>query len=415
MVESLRRFESLVQNSCNSSTFPDEVIPKNIHTDMFREQAIKVFGSLRWLPAYGWQRLSRRSSRRSGLHLIIALADHFEPAFMPERPSEYAELSEQERRLEEWCRVYPKEFDLWRDSDGFPFRHTYFSPAEQFNKSLTERLAEHCHQGWGEIEIHLHHGVNTPDTHDNTRRALVEFRDTLVQHGCLSRWNGEGTPRYAFVHGNWALANSAGGLYCGVDEEMQILAETGCYADLTLPSAPSPAQISKINSLYECALPLDRRAPHRRGRNLRVGKPPAVFPLIIQGPLGLNFRQRANRLPVPKIESSALTSMYPPTLARLELWRNAAITVDGCPDWVFIKLHCHGMDPRDKEAMLGGLMRSFLQDLVAESRDSGKYALHFVTAREMVNIALAACDGRGGNPGDYRDYRLHLIKQSRTA
>jgi hypothetical protein len=34
--------------------------------------------------------------------------------------------------------------------------------------------------------------------------------------------------------------------------------------------------------------------------------------------------------------------------------------------------------------------------------------LHFVTAREMANIALAACDGREGNPGDYRDYRYKL-------
>jgi len=27
----------------------------------------------------------------------------------------------------------------------------------------------------------------------------------------------------------------------------------------------------------------------------------------------------------------------------------------------------------------------------------------------MVNIVLAACDGREGSPGDYRDYRLRLI------
>jgi hypothetical protein len=32
-----------------------------------------------------------------------------------------------------------------------------------------------------------------------------------------------------------------------------------------------------------------------------------------------------------------------------------------------------------------------------------------VTAREMVNIALAACDGHDGNPADYRDYRLRLV------
>ncbi|MGC2153548.1 MAG: hypothetical protein WA618_16020, partial [Terriglobales bacterium] len=39
----------------------------------------------------------------------------------------------------------------------------------------------------------------------------------------------------------------------------------------------------------------------------------------------------------------------------------------------------------------------------AEERNE---VLHFVSAREMVNVILAACDGREGNPGDYRDYRL---------
>jgi hypothetical protein len=44
----------------------------------------------------------------------------------------------------------------------------------------------------------------------------------------------------------------------------------------------------------------------------------------------------------------------------------------------------------------------------AERRET----LHFVSAREMANIALAACDGREGNPGDYRDYRYRLYKNS---
>jgi hypothetical protein len=382
---------------------------------MSGSQFSKALSSLRWLPAYIYQRLTRRASRRNVVHLIIALADHFEPAYLPESPNGYAELSEQERRLEEWCRVYPQVFDAWRDADGFPFRHTYFSPAEQYHQSLTERLAEHCRDGWGEIEIHLHHGVETPDTVENTRRVLSEFRDALVAHGCLSRWNNEGAPRYAFVHGNWALANSAGGLYCGVDEEMQVLAETGCYADLTLPSAPSPAQVAKINSLYECVLPLDERAPHRRGRNLRVGQAPSVFPLMIQGPLCLDFAERASVLSAPRIECSALTTANPPTLERLKLWRQTAITVEGQPDWVFIKLYCHGMNPTDKEAMLGNQIQRFLQELVEDARASGEYVLHFVTAREMTNIILAACDGRNSNPGEYRDYRLQLIKPSKTA
>jgi hypothetical protein len=200
-----------------------------------------------------------------------------------------------------------------------------------------------------------------------------------------------------------------------VDEEMQVLAETGCYADLTLPSAPSPAQVTKINSLYECVLPLDERAPHRRGRNLRVGQAPSVFPLMIQGPLCLDFAERASVLSAPRIECSALTTANPPTLERLKLWRQTAITVEGQPDWVFIKLYCHGMNPTDKEAMLGNQIQQFLQELVEDARASGEYVLHFVTAREMTNIILAACDGLNNNPGEYRDYRLQLIKPSRTA
>lgn len=381
---------------------------------MLREQAAKAFGALRWLPRYGVRSLTRARAGERASHLVVALADHFEPAYLPEAPHDFAPLDVQERRLEEWCREYPKIFGEWRDAEGFPFRHTYFSPAEQYDAGLTAMLAEHCLEGWGEVEIHLHHGLQKPDTAEDTRRALVEFRDALVAHGCLSRWGDEGAARYAFVHGNWALANSAGGRFCGVDEEMQLLAETGCYADMTMPSFPSHAQVSKVNSLYECEPPLARRAPHATGRDLRAGRAPSVFPLMIQGPLGLDFKGRASGLPLPKIENGELTTSHPPTLSRMRLWRRAAVAVEGRPDWVFVKLHCHGMNPDDRDAMLGGLMQDFLRRLTDESRADGT-KLHFVTAREMVNVILAACDGREGDPGDFRDYRLRLLKPQRTA
>lgn len=371
---------------------------------------------MRWLPFYGWQRVVRRNAPERPVHLIFAVADHFEPSIVPDAPpSTYAPLDEQERRVEGWCREYPQSLGEWRDADGYPFRHTYFYPAEQYQRSQVERLAEHCRDGWGELEIHLHHGVESPDTAANTRAALNEFRDTLVGHGCLSQWDGEGAPRYAFVHGNWALANSNSGSGCGVDEEMELLAETGCYADMTLPSAPHPAQIGKVNSLYECALPLGGRAPHRRGRDLKRGRAPQIFPLMIQGPLGLNFERRVRGVPVPYIENGALTTRYPPTMRRLRLWRQAAITVGGRPDWVFVKLHCHGMDPNDKSAMTGELMKTFLRELTEAARESGAFKLHFTTAREMTNIILAACDGREGSPGEFRDYRLRLITPARMA
>src|SRR5262249_35900214 len=154
---------------------------------------------------------------------------------------------------------------------------------------------------------------------ENTRRTLLTFRDALAGHGCLSFLDDQGPPRYVFVHGNWALANSAGGFFCGVDEEMQILGETGCYADMTLPSAPDATQTAKINTLYECRPPLNRRAPHRKGRRLRVGQRPTRFPLIVQGPLSVNFNGLTAR-GFPRIENSELTANNPPTMQRLGLW-----------------------------------------------------------------------------------------------
>jgi hypothetical protein len=338
---------------------------------------------------------------------MLALADHFEPSIVPEDGSRYAPYDEQERRLDSWCREFPRLAGAWLDHDGRPFVHTYFYPAEQYDRQLIQQLSELCRAGWGEIEIHLHHGISEPDTSGNTRRAVVEFRDALAwEHGCLSYLDGRGDAKYAFVHGNFALANSAGGMFCGVDDEMQILAETGCYADLTLPAAAfHSAQIAKINSLYECAVPLSHAAPHRHGWPLERGRSPEIFPLMVQGPLMLHL----SRFPRLRIENGAITMRNPLSLSRLRLWKDAAISVHGKPDWMFIKLHCHGMDPRQRDAVLGTPMREFLRDLV-EGADQRNEILHFVTAREMVNIILAACDGQEGDPCEYRDYRLKRVR-----
>jgi hypothetical protein len=180
---------------------------------------------------------------------------------------------------------------------------------------------------------------------------------------------------------------------------------------MTYPtSAFHPAQIAKINSLYECSLPLDCAAPQRRGRDLTVGQSVGIFPFIIQGPWMIDF-DRTSRSGFGRIENSSLTHVNPPSMRRLKLWKRAAITVTGRPDWIFIKLHTHGMDPMQTETVLRAPMRHFLSELIAGAPDRNEI-LHFVSAREMANIVLAACDGREGNPGDYRDYRYSLAKPS---
>jgi len=341
---------------------------------------------------------------------MIAVADHFEPAIVPGDGQARAPYAEQESRLERWCREYPKVIDGWRDSDGRPLVHSYFYPAEQYDRGIVARLADHCHAGWGEIEVHLHHGVLFPDTAANTLQTIIGFRDALAfEHGCLAYLESDPRPRFAFVHGNFALANSAGGFDCGVDQEMQILAEAGCFADLTFPASSfHPSQPAKINSLYECRRPLSERSAHRSGPDLALGRTPQ-FPVMVQGPLMVSFHTAASR-PV-RIENGSFTRNNPPSIARLQLWKRATISVQGRPGWLFLKLHCHGMDPTQEDCVMGRSFQHFLHSLVEGAEERGEI-LHFVSAREMVNVILAACDGREGNPGDYRNYFFKPWKQS---
>ena len=58
---------------------------------------------------------------------------------------------------------------------------------------------------------------------------------------------------------------------------------------------------------------------------------------------------------------------------------------------------------------MGEFMQRFLSELTEGAKER-REIIHFVTARQMVNIIWAACDGREGNPGDYRDYRLKLAR-----
>src|SRR2546428_10357655 len=61
-------------------------------------QLRKALRTLRWLPAYGWQRVVRRPARGRPAHLLIALADHFEPSIVPGAPGVRAPMHEQEWR-----------------------------------------------------------------------------------------------------------------------------------------------------------------------------------------------------------------------------------------------------------------------------------------------------------------------------
>lgn len=367
----------------------------------------KLQWSLPWLTRYpfwrGGEVLRRLSDKNPVQHLIFIVANHFEPAWSK---SGVLDLDTQLRRLEEWCEMARRIGNSARDVDGTPFRHTNFYPAEQYDPKLLDMLSELQRDGFGEVEIHLHHGVGQPDNAENLRKVLVEFRDILAnEHGCLSYEPGSDTPKYAFVHGNLALANSMGGRCCGVDSEMQILADTGCYADLTLPAAPEQSQVPRINAIYQCGHPLNQRAPHRSGPAVRVGAHPQE-PVILTGPLVFDWTRRRSGVPVPRIDAGVVAGNYPPTLDRLHSWRKASISVAGKPDWIFVKLSCHGFIPEDRDVTIGDPIRQFLETALEQADKTGAFKIHFATAREAFNFVHAAVDQQKGEPGAYRDYRL---------
>jgi hypothetical protein len=382
----------------------------------------KLAMSLPWLARYPFWRASelvRRFTEDVGVvHLILVVANHFEPGYNDE-PNGFGgfgitlDWTTQQSRLDKWCSQARAIGKAVRDHDNTPFRHTNFYPAEQYHRGLLDQLSALQAEGYGEVEIHLHHGVDQPDTAEGFRSVLVGFRDALVEHKCLSRESEYGPAKYAFVHGNWALANSARGQWCGVDSEMQILAETGCYADLTLPSAPHVSQVPRINAVYNCGHDLKLSRPHRSGRQLRVGERPEL-PIIFTGPLILDWGRRKLGF-VPTLDNSALTAKYPGTPARLDRWRQARIGVLGRPDWVFIKLYCHGFFDADQSAVIGDAMRKFLEESLELAERTGRFKLHFATAREAFNMITAATSGETGPPGLYRDFRLLEIMRSEMA
>jgi hypothetical protein len=127
--------------------------------------------------------------------------------------------------------------------------------------------------------------------------------------------------------------------------------------------------------------------------------------MLIQGPLGLNWRRRKWGL-LPRIENGCIQASQPPTMDRLKLWLRARVQVRGRPDWYFVKLHAHGAPEDGQRTLLGDAMLRFHEALADRARRDPNFHFHYVTAREMYNLARAAEAGWTGTVDEARDYEL---------
>jgi hypothetical protein len=61
-------------------------------------------------------------------------------------------------------------------------------------------------------------------------------------------------------------------------------------------------------------------------------------------------------------------------------------------------------------------LKRFMGDVMELAEQTGRFQIHFASAREAFNMVMAAVDGHEGNPNQYRDYRLRqIMKEAQTA
>ena len=347
-----------------------------------------------WLSDYFFNSPVFNESDIDGMVDIIFVAvDHWEPGGNVES-------------VNRWMTEYPALADKHTDSDGVKVQHTFYYPIESFRGYEVDSLVRLCGDGYGDIEVHLHHA---DDTSQSLRLLLQSGIDSLMTHGALLSPDGE--IHFSFIHGNWALDNSRienGRNYCGVNDELSILLALGCYCDCTFPALEQLAQPSWVNKIYYTKDNPDKPKSYDKGILSEVGMTPLDdHLLIIEGPLMINWRDWRFKTH-PTIDDGDIYTDMLPEAERFDLWLKANIHVKGRPNWIFVRTLTHGAAQKYHalEANLGEAMDKMLADIESKYKNGDKYRLHYMTTREAYNVIKAAEAGYDGNPNDYRDYAI---------
>jgi hypothetical protein len=338
--------------------------------------------------------LDMTRKKEKPLHILFCLVDHFEPG------SGGVSVEIETDRITKLLDLYPRLVENHRDSGGNVPKRTWFFPPHYHRNNNLKRLVSLCETGFGEIELHLHHGKTCPDTPENLLKTIEKCVEEYSYFGIFGIENGK--RRYAFIHGDWALDNSYNNRYCGVNNELKILRETGCYADFTFPSFNRTNPI-KINSIYYA------KGNPKRGKSYNIGCNVSKFGacfgdlMIIQGPVHLySINGKWSGL---RAMGDSINGAPPVTARRIDLWVKTGIHISGKKDWIIIKTHTHGAAYSD--AVLGKEMDDVFTYLERKYNDRKNFILHYVTARELYNIIKAIESGEpGSNPEEYRNYNI---------
>ena len=337
-----------------------------------------------WLQGYMKDRLST-IARKPAKRLWLLFADHYEPLWNGADEQTGAE------RVALWATRWPAIAARFQDSAGRPPRYTFFYPEEEYRPRLLEPLERMTSDGIADVEVHLHHDG---EGQQNFVDRISRFTETLFsRHGLLRK--DKGIITFGFIHGLWALDNSRPDRrFCGLNNEITLLRDLGCYADFTMPSGASPTQARLVNKIYWAVDDPEKPKSYDTGVPVTPGSTATGDLLMIPGPFGVRWAQRLK----PRIEYSELCSYDPSTEYRVRRWLELAPRIG---DDIFLKLFTHGTQERHSKYLLHGGLEFTLSLITRECQRAG-LNLYFSTAREMRQAvdAIVRGDSRPANGPD---------------
>lgn len=328
-----------------------------------------------WLPGYVASRFRRLLHREQPKRVWLMIADHFEP-YWRNTDDEVAL-----KRVMRWRKEWPEIAKRHVDSVGNHPQYTFFYPEEEYRPELLDLLAEIKDIGFGDVEVHLHHDNDTESAFID---KLSKYKDTLFnKHGLLRKRHEEII--FGFIHGNWCLDNShPEGKYCGLNNEITLLKQLGCYADFTMPCGPSPMQSPLLNTIYWAID--DPVAPKSYNKGKPFSKRAASNSdlLMIQGPWGLllNSPIRIN------IEIGELAYYNPLTKRRVSTWLDVSPRIGAD---IYVKLFTHGTQETTTETLLSETLNNLFKWFIDESA-ARNIQPRFVSAYQMFNHITRTLD-----------------------
>jgi hypothetical protein len=113
------------------------------------------------------------------VHVMFCFVDHFEPAWGK------VDLATQRARVDRWCLDYRKLADAHHRCRRTATAAQLLLSRRGISRRASEKLASLCADGYGEIEIHLHHDDDTPE---NFKLTIDRFNKLLHErHNALPR------------------------------------------------------------------------------------------------------------------------------------------------------------------------------------------------------------------------------------